>query len=330
MKRQISIILIISAVAISAVSGEEGDAGYAAAFLRSGVGARPLGMGGAFTGIAEGPEAVYYNPAGLGFSLRAGASLSYKTLSLDRHLGHIAVSFPIRNEAVMAASWVNSGVSNIVGRGSSRQTIGEIGNNQNAFALSFGKAIDSSIALGGNIRYLQEKLDALDVFTIGVDAGFLIRYRKLVSFGGTVQNLGSNYRWDTGGYWSNGTTYDEKVPTIFRFGLAGYMLAGSLISAVDIEKSDKMGYRLRAGAEYWFVKKVTKFVEDEYEEGNFIEVSELRRWAGLRIGIDKGSPTFGGTIAYLRGDLSAALEYAYMIGHQGTSDGHLFALKMGF
>ena len=31
----------------------------------SGVGARPLGMGGAFTSIADSGDAVFYNPAGL-------------------------------------------------------------------------------------------------------------------------------------------------------------------------------------------------------------------------------------------------------------------------
>jgi hypothetical protein len=287
-------------------------------------------MGGAYTAIAEGPEATYFNPAGLGFSIRPGASLSFKALSLGRHLGHAAVSFPIRNEAVMAASWINAGTSDVQGIGSSRQPLGEISNSQNAFALSFGKAIDSSIAFGGSIRYLQEKLDDLDAFAVGVDIGFLLRYKGLISLGGAAQNLGSVYRWDSSDYWSNGNSYEEKLPIAFRFGLAGYLLGGRVIPAVDLEKSDKMNAKFRAGAEYWFVKKVIRLVEDEYEEGRFNEVEVLKRWAGLRIGMDRGSPTFGGSLAYNRGSLSAALEYAYLIGHNGTADGHLFALKLGF
>ncbi|OGC90805.1 MAG: hypothetical protein A2W25_12780 [candidate division Zixibacteria bacterium RBG_16_53_22] len=329
MNKLAGIISVLMFSASCAMAGE-GDAGYSGAFMRSGVGARPLGMGGAFTAIAEGPEATYFNPAGLGFEMRLGTSLSYKALSLDRHLGHIAISFPIRSEAVMAASWVNAGVSDIVGRGSSQQIIGNINNNQNAFTLSFGKAINGSAALGASLRYLQEKLDELDVFTIGVDAGFLFRYRELISLGGVVQNLGSTYRWDTNAYWGDGTTYEEKYPVIFKFGLAGNLLDGRVIPAVDFEKSDKTGTLFRAGAEYWFTRKVIQLVEDEYEEGKFNEVEMHKRWAGLRIGIDRGSPTFGGSLAYLKGDRSAAIEYAYLIGQHGTSDGHLFALKLGF
>jgi hypothetical protein len=329
MKKIAVIILALAFLATHAVA-DEGDAGYSGAFMRSGVGARPLGMGGAFTAIGEGPEATYFNPAGLGFDMRLGVSLSYKALSLDRHVGHIAVSFPIRSEAVMAASWVNAGVSDIVGRGSSQQIIGEVNNNQNAFTLSFAKAIDSSIAFGASLRYLQEKLDNLDVFTIGVDVGFLFRYRQLISLGGVVQNLGSTYRWDTNAYWGEGTTYEERFPVLFKFGLAGSLLDGRVIPAVDLEKSDKTRTLFRVGAEYWFTRKVIQLVEDEYEEGRFNEVEMYKRWAGLRIGIDRGSPTFGGSLAYLRGNLSATIEYAYLIGQHGTSDGHLFTLKMGF
>jgi hypothetical protein len=327
--KKLLLLLGCLTIPLSSVSAD-GDAGYAGPFLRSGVGARPLGMGGAYSAVAEGPEATYFNPAGLGFNNRIGASFSYKSLALDRHVGHVAVAFPIRSEAVMAASWVNSGTSDIVGRGNSRQIIGDIGSSDNAFALSFGKAIDSSIALGASIRYLQQKLDEVDVFTIGVDAGVLYRYKQLASIGGTVQNLGSNYRWDTSDYWSGGSIYDERLPVVFKIGLAGNLQSGRIIPAVDFEKSDKMNLKFRAGAEYWFTRKVIRLVEDEYEEGRFNEVVVLKRWAGLRVGIDRGSPTFGGSLAYFKGNLSAALEYAYLIGHHGTTDGHLFALNLGF
>lgn len=326
-----SLIVILTALVIAAAKAQaDGDAGYAGAFMRSGAGARPLGMGGAFTAVAEGPEATYYNPAGLGFNLKLGASFSYKTLSLDRHLGHVAVAFPIRNEAAMAASWVNAGVFDVVGRGSSRQISGEISNNQNAFTLSFAKALRSSVSFGGSLRYLQEKLDNLDVFTIGVDLGFMTKLQNLATFGMTVQNLGSSYRWDSSNYWSGGRAYDEKFPVVIKLGAAGSLLHETLIPAVDLETSDKMGLRIRAGAEYWFLRKAVKYVEDEYEEGKMNEVVYNVRWAGLRMGLDRGSPTFGGTLQFNKKDLSAAIEYAFLVGRFGTAAGHIFTLRLGF
>ncbi|HID92967.1 MAG TPA: hypothetical protein EYP60_02615 [bacterium (Candidatus Stahlbacteria)] len=43
----------------------QGNAAYAGEFLHMGVGARPIGMGGAFTSVADDPSAGYWNPAGL-------------------------------------------------------------------------------------------------------------------------------------------------------------------------------------------------------------------------------------------------------------------------
>jgi hypothetical protein len=325
------ILLIISILTFFAANSyADGDAGYAAPFMRSGTSARALGMGGAFTGLAEGPEATYYNPAGMAFNMRLGVNLSYKAMSLGRHLGDFAITFPIKNGAAMGASWINAGVSDVTGRGTSRQPIGNISNSMNAFALSFAKAIDSSIAFGGSLRYLQEKYDRPDAFTIGVDIGFLLRIKRLVSIGGRVQNLGSTFRWDTSSYWDGGTAYDEKLPIVGRLGAAGYFLSGTLIPVIDFEKSNKMGFRARAGAEYWFVKKVTRRIEDEYEEGKFSEVVDNVRWAGLRMGIDRNAPTFGASYFYKMKNMAIGLEYAFLVGSQGTSAGQLFTLKLGF
>ncbi len=328
MRKLILFALAISIMAVNAYSGD--DAGLGGQFLRSGVGARPLGMGGAYTAIAEGPEATYYNPAGLGFELKLGVSLSYKSMSLDRHLGHVAISFPIKNEAAMAASWVNAGVGNVVGRGSSQQITGDIKNNQNAFALSFAKALNNTISFGGTIRYLQEKFDNLDAFTVGVDLGAKARLRKVILLGASLQNLGSRLRWDSLKYWNDGgSSYEQSFPPVFRFGLAGELYSGRLIPAVDFEKSGSMAVRFRTGAEYWFTKKLTKQVEDEYEEGKYSSVDYYVRWAGLRVGLDRGNPTFGASYAYALKNTSIALEYAYLVGQAGTAASHIFTLKMG-
>lgn len=324
------LLFLLTLSSLAPATSASGTGGYAGAFLRNGIGARPLGMGGAYTAVAEGAEAVYYNPAGLGFLPEVMFSSSYKTLSLDRHFGNIAISFPIRGEAAMAASWVNAGVSDVIGRGESRQILGEIGNSSNAFAVSFAKALSPRISFGANLQYIQEILDDLESFAIGLNVGVLGKPHENISVGAVFKNLGSNYRWESSNYWSEGGTYDEKFPIMMNFGLAGNFLSGRLIPAIDLETSDKSGFNFRAGGEYWFTKKVIRMVEDEYEEDVFLEIEEDFRLAGLRIGLDRGSPTFGASVFQEFKDITFGLEYAFLIGRHGTSAGHLFTLNIGF
>jgi hypothetical protein len=328
MRKVIITILVILSAASLAFS--EDYAGYAGAFLRNGVGARALGMGGAFTGVAEGIEAVYYNPAGLGFIPRTMVSLSYKSLSLDRHFGHVAVAFPIRNEAAMAASWLNFGVSDVPMRNQSRQLLGEVGNSSNAIELAFGKALSEQLSLGGKFRYIQEEFDDLQSFAVGLDLGGVAKPYEFISFGATFQNLGSEHQWNGGDYWSQGTTYEERFPLVMRFGAAGYLIDNKLIPAIDLETSDKGELKFRAGAEFWYTKKVTRMVQDEYEEDLYNEVEEEIRVAGLRVGLDRGSPTFGASLIQEIKSISLSVEYAYLVGREDTDAGHLFTLGFVF
>ncbi len=327
---KIKYIIAIIALMFS-ISHADGDGGTAGAFLNGGIGARPLGMGRAFTAVAEGPEATYYNPAGLGFLVKPTLSMTYQTLSLDRHYGFVAVSFPIKNEAAMGLSWINSGISNVTGRGESQQLIGDIKNHQNAFGVSFSKAIREYFSFGASLHYFQEKYDIIDAFTIGFDAGILVKPHKMLTIGAVVKNAGSNYKWDSSKYWSNGTSYDEKIPITFNIGAAGNLLSETLIPVIELEKNTKQSARFRMGAEYWFVKKIIVRVEDEYEEGKFNNVERNVRWAGLRAGVDRGEPTFGASyIHQINNNLSLAIEYAYVLGREDTPGGHLFTLNIGF
>ncbi len=328
MRRILFTILAILSASSIAFSGDY--AGYAGAFLRNGVGARALGMGGAFTAVAEGIDAVYYNPAGLGFIPRTMVGFSYKSLSLDRHFGHIAVAFPIRNEAAMAASWLNFGVSDVPMRGQSRQILGEVENNSNAFELSFAKALAEKFSIGGKIRYIQEKFDDLQSFTPGMDLGAMAKPYKFISIAAVLQNIGSKHQWNGGNYWTRGTTYEEQFPVVMKFGAAGNLVKGKIVPAVDLETSDKGELKFRAGTELWYTKKVIRRVEDEYEEDLYIEIEEDVRVAGLRIGVDRKSPTFGASVIQEIKNISLSLDYAYLVGREGTADGHLFTLGFVF
>ena len=64
----------------ASVSAEIGQAGQDIAILKAGVGARPLGMGGAFTAMADDADSPSWNPGGLGFVDKAEITTMLATL----------------------------------------------------------------------------------------------------------------------------------------------------------------------------------------------------------------------------------------------------------
>lgn len=92
--------LVLSAVMAAAQAnpawgGADNAAGSAAQFLRVGAGARALGMGEAYGPVAEGPEAIYWNPAGLAQVTRPELSYSHFELLRYFHYDFIAYAQPV-------------------------------------------------------------------------------------------------------------------------------------------------------------------------------------------------------------------------------------------
>ena len=83
----ISLLIILC---FSLTYAATGDGGYAAAFSRMGLGARALGMGGAFVAVADDGFASSFNPAGLVQLKRPIFSASYRFMSLDRKLSYVS------------------------------------------------------------------------------------------------------------------------------------------------------------------------------------------------------------------------------------------------
>ncbi len=325
------LIVIAAAINISSTSAETGKAGQAGAFLKFGLGARALGMGGAFCSIAEGIDAVYYNPAGLAFAATKQVGFTYHSLSLDRNLNSAAFIFPVRNEAVMGLSWINSSVSNVTMVDYDRNPFGEFKNSNNAFGLTFAKIFGVKYAFGGNLRYLQSTLGELDTYAIGVDIGGYCRLNKMFTIGLTAQDLGSEYRWDSSNYWSSGgNVYNDKFPVKIRGGTSATLLNEALTAALDIVKIQYLDLKIYAGAEYWIFKQVSITVPDEESEDEFIEKLINKRLLGLRTGYSDGSLTFGMSLYNPFGKLTGGFDYAFLTGKRGQESNHIFTVRIMF
>ena len=114
MKILTKIFILLFLLALKGYGSGFEFAKYAGEFLATGVGARPLGMGGAFVALAEDGTAGYWNPAGLAF-------LNYPQIVLmhsERFKGevnydYVSFSFPYRKNRSLGFSLIRLGIDNI-------------------------------------------------------------------------------------------------------------------------------------------------------------------------------------------------------------------------
>ena len=90
------------------------DTKYGGAFLELGVGPRALGMGSAFSALADDGSGFYWNPAGPASLDNLNLSMMYANLfnSLENH-GYASASLPVFGGAVISASWIRLAVEDI-------------------------------------------------------------------------------------------------------------------------------------------------------------------------------------------------------------------------
>lgn len=171
-------------------------AGSFAAFEDTGAAARAIGMGNAFTALADDAQAGYYNPAGLALVERPHLISSYGRLHMGLDDGsRISSGFlgwaqPAGRLGGLGVSWTNMSLT------------GDY--TEHAFRLSWGRDFGERWTLGSGFNYMmikvgQDEYTALDpvfnygakgsVSGLGLDAGALYKLLPNLRAGMAVKDL---------------------------------------------------------------------------------------------------------------------------------------------
>ncbi len=233
------------------------------AFNHIGVGARPLGLGGAFVALADDACAANYNPAGLGFI----DEIQINTTFAQRFKGLIEYAFI-------------GGVSPLGTAGTVGASIGVLSEDSKIYKertvrLSYGKAFSERLAFGVNLKSFgtsfDEKVGSVQTllsenrkfFTdarsldFSVDMGFIVKPAPGLNVGIAAENLVpadvSVSKWT-----------EDNVPINVRIGVAYSLLAiaestqqeslrkilKSGLGLIEISFRDGENH-VHAGAEVW-------------------------------------------------------------------------------
>jgi hypothetical protein len=220
-------------------------------FEDSDVGARPLGLGRAYSAIADDASALYWNPAGLAGLARSDLVLVYARpyAAQGLHTSYGSVARPLK-QGTVAFSWNHVGVSDALGEdmftlGAAREVYSGAG----GLRVSLGAAV--KLARLSFPSYVdpesQELVDFGSCARVTADAGMLVRVNQRLSLGGTLRNLGSpEFALDRAG--ASGAT---ELPSLFQVG-AAYRWDEESTVAVDLEKVAPGKVLVNFGGEIWF------------------------------------------------------------------------------
>lgn len=247
-------IIFVAAVFLSGIIYADNTAKSSGIVLRMPVGARPIGLGGAFISLAENADALYWNPAGLGFSENPAIMFSHNNYILDVRHNYLAGVFPLKKN-----KWTLGGFITLLDYGTFDHT--EIVNENTArwlggyedkdFVLGFEGAgrINNNLAVGAGLKYLKSDLHTFSASALALDLGMKYKMDKSlpVSFAVTAKNIGTKLKYDSKSEnlplsLTGGCNADFELGKIFR-----------LIPAISLGYSNTSDVQFNFGTEFlWF------------------------------------------------------------------------------
>jgi len=266
-KRLISLSILILILASQVEAG----------FEVLGKGARPAAMGEAFTALADDPNAIWYNPAGLSLIKESQALGMYARLfpGLDTdklHSGLVAYVQPLvrgLGSVGFGWTWLKADVYS-----------------ENVLSLCYAFTLKERLSLGAGVKFLRWSADPypgepqdLSKSGLSLDIGVMVNIGKIFNYGalragGTIQNLNQPNLSKAG--------LDEgKLPSTLRVGLLfdtkDYSVEADVVRyrgqvkflvGMEYKLTTPVDLRLRAGA----IQAGGDFESGEYDAGFGITV----------------------------------------------------------
>ncbi len=326
-----SILILFLNVSIRAQSGisptdieRVGQSGWQ--FLKINGDPRQAAMGGAFTAISKGDaSAIFGNPAAL--SDVQNYDVRFNALSWIADINHqsAAAAINLGDIGIVGASIAMLDYGDIVETinapsGASGTTPMLTGStftaNDIAAGISYARKITDNLSVGGNIRWVQQKIADLSMHNWSLDFGTMYYTGfKSLRIAITARNFGPDSRF---GGWSDEyqTESDNiRMPLDFRAGLAMDFLNDDggphmVTAVIEGDHPNDGKEKFHIGASYSFDTMI--FVR-----------------AGYKFNYDVQRFTFGGGLHYYLDKTLCSINYAYVDFGELTQV-HMFSIGFSF
>lgn len=294
MRRLVLILVCLAAFASAAWTADDG--GTESPFSL-GAGARAMGMGNGFVGLADDATAVYYNPAGLPALQTQQISFLHTILFEETIYDFVSYVYPHKQGALGIAG-MRLGTDDIGRRDEDYYDLGRFDASQMQLMISYGRRIMSRLDAGISLKMAHHSIDTYSAYGYGLDIGGKIALLPQLTGGVLLQDvIGARMQL---------INEKERTPFTLKMGLAyrlqreGCPMSSNIVFDVDVPENRST--KLRTGLELM------------HETG-----------LSLRGGYDRDNLTLGLGIRYQ--DLYFDYAYKFM---ENLDDSHRFSLTFNF
>ncbi len=220
-----------------------------AQFLKIGSGARPVGMGQAFAGIADDVNSLYWNPAGVGQLTGAEFTAMHLEWFQDINYEYFGYAQPIGDYGTVGLSAIYLYMNDL-----EKRTIDTIsGDNDTwdgtkfkaadtAAVLTYSKGLGERLFVGLNLKYINSTIDTESGSAFAGDVGGLYKTGiDKLNVGLVVQNIGSKLKFLSEG---------DKLPLNVKLGFGYKFLNDALALGLDVNYPNDNDLYLAGGLEY--------------------------------------------------------------------------------
>jgi len=248
MKKIIILVLFVCLVQLTPVIGQEfvsdvSKVGTTAApFLSVEVGARAIGMGGAFVALANDATALYWNPAGIARLSSVGVTLNHTNWLAETYFDYVGVCLPLGSLGAVGLSFTALTMEDMVVRTIAypgpEGTGEKFGANDIAIGASYARNLTDRFSIGFTAKYIQQQVWHMSASSLALDIGTLFTTQfqgmtigmSISNFGNKMQMLGSDTQipvdiapekeGNNNKIVGNMRTERWSLPLLFRFGVA--------------------------------------------------------------------------------------------------------------
>ncbi len=295
----------------------------AAPFLEIGVGARAVGMGGAFVATANDVSAMYWNPAGIAGLKRVQAVFVHTDWLVDISYDYAGMIFPLMQFGTVGLNLtaLNMGEMKVRTIDHPEGTGEYFDASDMAIGLSYGIHLTNRFAIGFNFKFIQQTIWKEHARGFAVDIGTLYQTPwKGLRIGAALTNFGTDMKMsgndllvyhDIDPYqlgnndhiFAELTTDSWPLPLNFQLGLAydaiqteNHLLTVEADAMHPIDNSESMNFGLEYGfaGRYFLRAGYRNLFLRNGEEGLTLGAGvHLTMFGGIRVGFDYAYADFG-------------------------------------